>query len=535
MRANPVAWKEYRRQRHGWIRRTLGSLKALLPYFLYAYVLTILVAAARQDGGRLGWSMVALYASATTIFRGLTFKREVLEGWERTVLLYMPVSDETFLDFQVGRGIRSWADAALRFLLLYGAISATAGLTWRHLTLDAAAALLQATCALAAVMWAIARAPGLLRGSAAGTLYVSAVASLWLPPAARAYLWSALVVTPGGWISHGLAAASGSGDPLERLWLVPAFGLAMSAPLAYRAFRMHLLDELTEQQSRERVATGAVTPADADEEVGAAAVARQTQPSMHNYLEATDWHERQWIERAVARSLRGRDTIVAEFMTGGTATSWTARWRLAAWITAGGVAIAAIPAAVPDWMILAPPVAAAACAAPLLGGVWPGFGQAFASGQVSPLYASFPLSYREISIVVLKANVIRILAWCPLLLASTIVLALRFGRTPLFGVERAVEVLLFVVALQPATIAARFSAGTNDTQQHVSVRALGLVAAVLALLAVTVVCAGFLFGAPVLAGQAAGAAGIGAASSLAWWIYETLFERSSIDLLSARE
>jgi len=176
-------------------------------------------------------------------------------------------------------------------------------------------------------------------------------------------------------------------------------------------------------------------------------------------------------------------------------------------------------------------VAAGLWGAPLFGGIWPGFRGASTFEGVIPAYAVFPVGYGEISRIMLKANTIRILLWAPLFLLYAIVLATRLGKSPQYGTEVGVGVVVLALFLQPVMVMAHFSSGSNDTKQinRYTVVLFGFCFILLVpLIAGTV----GLFAAESLLLKSVWAFGILACSSLVWAGYLRLFNRGRIDLLS---
>jgi peptidoglycan/LPS O-acetylase OafA/YrhL len=98
---------------------------------------------------------------------------------------------------------------------------------------------------------------------------------------------------------------------------------------------------------------------------------------------------------------------------------------------------------------------------PIFGGNWRGFVSGVSSGYLVPMYAAFPIGYLELTRVMMKANLIRIAVWLPLLMAGAVAIAVRFRETPTSGIQLALEIGLTMVLLQLPMIAGRCAAGTN--------------------------------------------------------------------------
>lgn len=181
-------------------------------------------------------------------------------------------------------------------------------------------------------------------------------------------------------------------------------------------------------------------------------------------VQRPNWRMGGWIEQIVAAWLSEEDEPVAEFMLAQNIGGWSKRWRVAALISATGVAITVL-VPLPPWVLFLPMVGAGLWAAPLFGGIWPGFRGVPIFGGVIPTYAVFPVGYREISRVMFKANIVRVLAWAPLVVAYATALATRLGNNPRYGIVVGVEVVVLVLTMQPVMVIGHFSSGTNDTKQ----------------------------------------------------------------------
>jgi hypothetical protein len=172
--------------------------------------------------------------------------------------------------------------------------------------------------------------------------------------------------------------------------------------------------------------------------------------------------------------------------------------------------------------------------APLFGGFWWGFFGAPTSGYLTPAYAAFPVSYMEISKVIWKANAIRIIAWAPLATIHITALALKLGQSWEVGVTLSVEIILLVLAIQPAMIAGHFSVGSNDTKQlHWQSFLFFILALVLFVALILAVL--LLFEADAIRGKLTGVLGMFGSPALAWFGYKLLFNRGRTDLLSKPE
>ena len=531
MRHDPDLWKEYRNHRTNWMRRQLE--RNATQFFPFFYLMLILIFALNKPGAThllvLGG---AIYATATTVFRGLALRLGVLQGFDRTVLVYFPISDENFLKYEMGESVWSWGRAAVGFLLIYGDALVIRGQFTNYAAFALIAGLLQAACGLCLAMLLVSLAPRLLTWPVATSLYLVILVCFWAPHIGE-LLWPGVLVVPGGWISHGFAAATRMGDG-NALWFVPAFLLASCLPLAYSACRKQLFKELS-AQTLDVAATSSILEEQDEErhEQSEGASPQLTDPNVWkgHLQESEDWGCAGWMERLVARCFDRWQKVVAEFMLGGQLGTWSKQWRISALVTLAGLALIAAVQVGPAWVYIIPAVAAAFLGAPLFGGYWWGFYRARTSGYLMPTYAAFPASYTEISIVMWKSNIVRALAWAPLALLHITALSMKFGRSLDFGIVVSAEIVLLLLALQPVMIAGRFSAGTNDTNP-LNWRAAALLITGLVPFTVFVASAVLLFATTSILWKLTGTMGMSVSSTAAWWAYRLLFDRGRIDVLS---
>ena len=531
MRSDRALWRDYRRHRTVWLRRKLranGRVALLFVYFIFLEQMVV-------RGGGLALLGVAIYASATTLFRAFTFRANVLQGYDRTVLLHLPISDEEFFTHEWNGFVFSWSRAFVLFFIAYEATLFGSGLAGKQLAVAALAAALQSLCGLSVASWLIAYVRKAKVGLASTALYILILVSLWVPAASIRYLWSAVLITPGGWVSHGFAGLTGSAPSRETFWLVPAFAVAILLPFAYGALRRRMLVELTSQTSGESVGLDELL---AEREPDVEELPGQVKPLdpdaaiwQGHFLQGADWARSGWLEKVAVRWFTSREKTIAEFMLGDQLGAWSKRWGTAALISGLGIILTFALQPLPSWVLFLPIVAGGMCGAPLFGGFWLGFNGAPASGQLMPAYASFPISYAEISRVMFKSNAIRILAWTPLALAYATALAVRMGHSAAYGVTIGIEIVVIVVAVQPAMVVGHFSVGSNDTKQ-INWPTLSYFGLALILFVIVIAASIALFEVEALEIKVLAALALGVVNVVAWVGYRLLFNSGAMDLLS---
>jgi hypothetical protein len=531
LRASPMLWQDYRKHRTRWWKRN----RSLRGFFPSIYFVLLLFSVAARSGRPLALlAVIALYASATALFRCANFYTRALRGYDRIVLMTLPVLDDDYLRHESRALFQSWAGAFLVFMLLYGTYTVVYGSLWHALPALLVAAALQALSGFCLGTAVLAYWPKWNTARIFFPLYALMIVCLYLPQDGLQFLWSSTLITPAGWVAHGFAGLVGAVDSAERFWLIPAFVLSAAMPLALRRLRFQLLAQLA--PTGDAVEEILAPYSDDGHDQIAIAESAETLPSFPENVpfpqlfERADWAQLGWIQRVVAFCLSNRQKIVAEFMLENDLATWSKKWRTATIITVIGTAATLAAPSFPSWIFFLPMVVAAAMVAPLAGGAWAGFKSTLTSGFVIPVYAGFPLGYAEVSRVMLKTNLIRTLTWAPLALVYAAALAHRVGYSFEYGSSIGLDIVLILMALQPVLVTAHFS-GTNDSKQtnwHTLLFFGGglLLFAIMLAIAITMIVF------PTFLVHAAAIVGIFAISLAAWAGYKLLFERGRIDVLS---
>lgn len=532
LRESPLLWEDYRQHRTRWWRRN-RNLRAALGS---AGFLAVLLFAVGSSGRPLALlNVVALYASGTALFRCVTYYGRVLCGYDRAVLIALPVLDDDYLQHETHVFFRSWAGALTVFVLAYGAYATVYGKLWHDWSAVLVAAILQTLTAICIGTAVVAYRPTWAGASTIIPFYGLMIACLYLPEDGLRFLWSATLITPAGWVAHGFAALVGGPGSAERFFLIPAFVVSAALPFAWRRLRSRFAMELASPGdwfetigAPNLYDTGELAPA--ADAPGDSQLAH-TDLRLAQVLQGRDWDRMGWIERAVGSWLTGRQKVVAEFMLADDLGTWSKKWRTATIVTMVGTVLTVATQSLPSWIVFLPMVVAGFMAAPVLGGSWQGFKGTFTSGFILPVYASFPLGYGEISRVMLKTNLIRIVTWAPLAIVYAAALARRLGYSFEYGSLIGLDVVLLLLVLQPLMAAGHFSSGTNDTRQ-LNWHTFLFFGGALVLLVSMLVAAFMMFIVPTLLVQALAVSALLAMSTTAWAAYKWLLEHGQIDLLS---
>lgn len=535
MRTDGSIWKDYRRHRLSWFR---GNIRGNLgTVFVYSYFLfALVIGGVTFERRRLVIIATALYATATTLWRSAKFRIAVLESYDRAVLLHLPISDEDYFDYEWRKYRWSWIRAAGIFLIAYIAVAAGSSQLFRNALPAVIAASLQAGVGLCVSLWLLAKAPKFKSAIASFPFYVLIPTLLWLPGAEIQMLDAATLITPGGWISHAFASFVDNKPWGQIAWVLPAVVLFTTVWASYEMARNHLLEKLVTQTSDELAQNAVVTLEQNIQEPPGheTPFGPEAQLWYGNYLEGYDWAHAGWIENVAARWFSEREKNVAEFMLGDQIGAWTKRWRKAALVAAAGIIVAALVrgSLIPDWILYVIGAIAATFGAPVLGGAWQAFQGTPTSGLLTAAYASFPISYGEISRVMMKSNLVRISVFSPFVIAYSVAVTVHFWYPPAQGAMIGIKLLALTLLLQPVMIAGRFSSGSDDTR-HLRWQTFFFFLFCLLLMAVCVAAAIMLFvsdGAS--AAQVLSVVIIGACCSVCWALYGTLYNRGKVDPLA---
>ncbi|HVZ16089.1 MAG TPA: hypothetical protein VG897_03155, partial [Terriglobales bacterium] len=103
-------------------------------------------------------------------------------------------------------------------------------------------------------------------------------------------------------------------------------------------------------------------------------------------------------------------------------------------------------------------------ALPLFGGMWTGFTELPISGKLSPIYATYPIAFDEISGLLFKVNTLRILLWSPFFIAIGVAILRVYSVEPRTAFVYSLVSLYGLVTFQPFQWCGKFSSGSNDSK-----------------------------------------------------------------------
>lgn len=550
-------------QRKWW--KTMGPRSARLWWL---YLVASLVRAGVLNKSKTPTWEVDLLCSLSLAVAGLALGQarklhtKLTDGDERKVLLFYPIGDGQFFDWQTTRFVVStiWV-IPMTAVFYFFAVSGTGAAAWVTRATAPLAEWLILLCAVLALFRHVEKYPPWL-----SLAFYAAAALLFLVPTEYSATMRPLAyVLPTGWF-HPLLTNNALGDwlPWAVGMLVPSFtGLAWWLRLrlknSYRpemdaqgtrlsSFRTpELLSPVDLQQIAPPASESEENPAeDLTEEAALPIHAVWQKQRLENWskqvadhltevewMEGWDWKHLGPIEWATSWLLTDRERGEAQFLLGPSPPKWSARWRVA--IIATAAAFALVLPGLRELNVLAALAFAVSIGAglPILGGVWPATNQGRISGKFVPIFACFPLSYWNAGRTIYKVNVVRTAAWIPLagMLGA---LGARTAQKPIIeGCEIMLRALLLFLAVIPVMIAGKFSKITNDTMDFrlATIPLLG-VASVLILIVVGLGAAAMYMS----SGWAYAFIGLEAVAGWTiWLLYGVYYERGRVDLLREKQ
>jgi hypothetical protein len=250
--------------------------------------------------------------------------------------------------------------------------------------------------------------------------------------------------------------------------------VALSAsPLAYRKLRFtySLGEELFTYAHLMRAASSghAITPAEwADPYRQKPEEARERILS-GEFLLPADWSKKAWMERFVWCLLSKPERMIVEYLVADWPV-WSSGFRHFLITLCGAAAV----------LVMFPGLLKHAAGPAIVGlafvfgnlvGGWHGLCLPATPGLQSPCYATLPLSFRLMTLTMLKVNLIRYIISVPVIVGIWwAVPALRS-----FGFAIALKLLVLGLLVQPCVIVFSLSSGTNDTKRLGPMLGLGII------------------------------------------------------------
>jgi hypothetical protein len=459
LRAAPALWKEYRRSRPRWWRRSVPSHWLAVLAFAGLSAGAVARLSAEQNHPEATLAVLAFWFVGTAGAGVPWILGKLYDPITVTALYHLPLPDEDIFRARwraAWRAALAWAPVYSGVgLVLAGAFGTawSAQLVW--LLLPAVQFLLAMVLALHLAAWA----PQFRRWCLAG--YVGALALLFGSPAAAAWLeplvTSAPWIPPFGWLNHCVARVLLHGDWLALALLLPIAALVAGATFSWQRLRAsyHLAEPDcapgADETSAHRPALGSGEPA-------------ELVRSLTGRGPAETIVEAGWVERLVFRWWTPRERVVAGFWTA-PQPGWSRSFRRLAWTFLPALAALLLFAEVHGFIVVLGIVLPLLTGAPLLGGAWRGLSSRPAGGRFSPMYALYPIGFWEAFRVMLKANCLRLGLAVPFALALAAAAAWRLTGSVEPGLVAGLKAIALWLGLQPVVTTFRLAEATNDTER----------------------------------------------------------------------
>lgn len=464
LRLSRSAWKEYKRSRGPFYRRSLPGIQSMSQI----YVLGLLVLLA-QRSAHVALTVLALYSTATVLQRAHSFQRSLYHSFDLAFFMHCPVSDQEFFRHAWRSLLRSSFSIWLAAFGIFGLVIVAQGMSGRFWLLAMVAALLHWLLLLTLILLMDRFIPPRYLMRIALPLYILTFASLFLPDSVLRSAWIPVSYLPSVWMPSFFASALLTGESPRIYLTVPTLALIGFLPVLYKSARslyprleLQYPISLVSAEPEEETDLPSSAPFEDADTTG-----ERTRPSGDRgpvVLAHLDWNSSSWLERVIGKSLNIAEKQTAEFLLGGQLGSWSRSWFLALQIAAIGLVLLLLPV-IPIWIGILVGLIGTGFAVPLLGGAWLGLQLVPMFGTVRLACAGLPVSYAMASRVIAKINSIRLLSWLPVFLVYGVAAAWRVEMPLQFGLATALRIVFALLSFQPILILGKHSHGTNDSRQ----------------------------------------------------------------------
>lgn len=528
-------------------RRRVGriSVRPVVFYPLCIAGALSIIFGASADKPDLPFIVVALYSTGTVVLRSRTLFNRLHGPGELRIFFGLPISDDAFFRMQWKKFLlrSAWLFLFTFLLYFFDALQAPGPLPLQ-IAIAALAALAQWALAVALVPMILnLRHPWLYLGAVA--LYGIAVVSAFAAPPVSHMLFAFTAFVPAGWVNSACIGML-NGNASALFWLVPA---AVIVSVSFwkveqlrRAYAPKLLvyAGLAETSSPDgaqipEVQTEGSPETEQEPLEVVSAVGRSHSATMSGSAPLSlDWGAFWLIERIAGLWLSKEEKSTADFLLAGRLGQWSSGWGKALYFTIATILCTLLIPGLPTWLMIGAAIIAALFAAPVLGGEWPGLSRIIVSMKQSCVVAFYPVTYWQASRVMLKINIVRLLAYVVFLFPTILALSWRYAAGWRHGISMATGIWVWLAVLQFGAVAVQHSQGTNDTRTHNGATIIFFLFVVLLIIVVLVgILVLFIPDAPV--GGVLSALIAAPFLVIAWWAYGLVYNRGRIDLMREPE
>lgn len=538
--------KEYARSRKRWYRSDQAALVRLQP--LLVALIFFFQPASRAADALMGLQVgLAFYGAATAWWRSQELRNGLYESGDAIVAAHLPVPDDLLFRHILTRWL--WDSVWLVVFGLGAFLWMAAEYNGSYIAAILAAVVYWAVVVSLSALLAQVKIKGL---RAMLALYALPLFFGALDQTTQVAVAKGAAALPTGWSADlmrlsfqqpvaalaVLAAAAGVGMVAVRLILNHMRSRYPAHEFGFARFGIEwVLDQHSEQALRAESKPGQQVAVELerfeDEADSAARLSEQQAESlMHDpaAAEADTWKTPRWVEQLATGLYTQREGDVSILMLGGAPPGWSSMWRNGAIACAVTIILSAVAGALPRFAVGLAPVVTTLIGVPVFGGSWPGFSAMFASMQQSPAHSWLPVSYWEVSRLLFKTNLLRIVVFAPFLFGCFTAVTVAFGGAAWAGAAVAGKVVLLLIAFQPVTVVGKFSQVSDDTK-YLRLRTLGIALLVVVLGAGFIGAAGVMFTMDEFPLRECGIAAMFVFAVLVWALYGWSYGRGHWDLV----
>jgi hypothetical protein len=458
---SPLLKAEYKRHRSARRRNAGPVVMALVIGWVVALGFGSFLAPNGETD--LGLAVLSLWAAGSSFRCARRWFEHSYASDDLVVFSLLPLSDGQVFHIQWRRFLARALGLLIGYVYFYSVLWYVAAKPAIPFGAALLAAVAQAGMVLAFGLSIAAWLPFLPLAGIAGLLQTMALVLMFSAALLRPYqtqVYNFLcAVSPNGWINFLLLESATTQDLSTLILLLPV-GIVLYASI----YAWHRLKAVYSLEGLEFFPGGSGMRQEA--ELGEADFARQGPTEIQdniaqgNFLKSVPWESYSWFERTFVRLLTSRERTILEFLVG-EVPAWTkgAKWVLtvfmlgltAVWIFGQNSGFAVF---LSGYMLLV-------SVTPVLGSKWRGFAQLPSGGAFIPAFSTVPIGFGELTKLLAKFNLARLLLALPLLAAFTIFSGWRMGYDPAQASILAGKILLLLLAMQPLMVLLPMARGTQ--------------------------------------------------------------------------
>lgn len=465
---SPALRREVRKRRKRSNSTGAQITRRLLPPIIWILIpASILV---KESDARVALAIISLWTAGAAFRAGQQWFQRFYASEELVFYHLLPLNDEQIFSLQKRRYLFSFGWFLWELLIAYlalGMFDSAARPAWYALPI---AALLQTCLTMAMGVHLASLLPMLPLGMISGLLKLAAII-LFFTAMNKTVLVDSFVrfsewFFPTGWLNYALVQVTQHGDLVSAVMLVPLLALIVAVRYSWQRLR-----GFYSLEGFEIVPTSnGGTLAPEEEELTSSSFGRRGPTEIEDnilggsFIKGVNWDESGWFEKLASRFLTARERVLTEFLVA-QKPGWTKRLRMTLVVWAICCVVVLLFGGYGGTLIFFTGYVLITASLPLFGGDWRGLRQTPSGNVFLPGFSVFPISFNEIARILVKINLLRILAVAPLLVSFAATAAFELGFTVLSGITIGAEIILLILCLQPVLILMPISKSTNDTSR----------------------------------------------------------------------